>query len=161
MPSITTLKSDSRCKKTCHWAHVLLKKEDELDLMQNGQIAKRYNCDTQAQLLLKRKIPFSTAHSVVRCKPPGELLTAIMDWLQGWKSLRTLTGTTAVCTMFLKRPTEGSTSSAKGRTVQLSESTEEKTEHLPSKDMKEPMWRAGTWMYFPALQQPSESTSVP
>lgn len=39
--------------------------------------------------------------------------------------------------MFLKRPTEGSTSSAKGRTVQLSESTEEKTEHLPSKDMKE------------------------
>jgi len=40
--------------------------------------------------------------------------------------------------MFLKRPTEGSTSSAKGRTVQLSESTKGKTEHQSSKDMKEP-----------------------
>lgn len=49
MPRITTLKGGSfgvQKKKNCHWSHVLLKKEDKLDLMQNGQIAKKYNCDT-------------------------------------------------------------------------------------------------------------------
>lgn len=69
----------------------------------------------------------------LRCNPHVEFINVIMDQIESWKLLCTLTGTTAVCTMFLKRPTDGSTSSVKARTVKLSVTTQKKIKHLSSK----------------------------
>lgn len=76
-------------------------------LLKSISVIHKHNFSLKGKSLSAQHIMF------LRCKPPSELITVIMDWLQSWKSLCTLTGTTAVCTMFLKRPTEGSTSSAK------------------------------------------------